>query len=77
MDQPSQLRTPIQEIVWSWAGHMEDVRNFLIAIVVAIVLEVIVVLLVVQFVSAIWIRAIVIAVVPVGFLLAAIFSDRE
>ena len=49
----------------------------MIAIVVAIVLEVIVVLLVVQFVSAIWIRAIIIAVVPAGFLLAAIFSDRE
>ena len=73
----SGLRTPIQGILRSWAGHMEDARNFVIAIVAAIVLEVIIVLLAVQFVSVIWIRAIVIAVVPVGFLLAAIFSDGE
>ena len=56
---------------------MEDVRNFLIAIVVAIALEVVIVLLAVQFVSVIWIRAIIIAIVPVVFLLAAIFSDGE
>ncbi len=56
---------------------MDGEWNFLIAIVAAIALEVVIVLLVVQFVSVIWIRAIVIAVVPVGFLLAAIFSDRE
>ncbi|MBL7166755.1 MAG: hypothetical protein ISS55_09770 [Dehalococcoidales bacterium] len=56
---------------------MDGGRNFLIAIVAAIALEVVIVLLTVQFVSIIWVRAIVIAVVPVGFLLAAIFSDGE
>ena len=56
---------------------MDGGRNFLIAIVVAIALEVVIVLLAVQFASAIWIRAVLIAVVPVAFLLAVIFSDRE
>ncbi len=56
---------------------MNGGRNFLLAIVAAIALEIVVVLLAVQFVSIIWVRAIIIAVVPVGFLLAAIFSDGE
>jgi len=56
---------------------MDGGRNFLIAMVVATVLEAAIVVLTVQFVEAIWIRAVVIAIVPVAFLLAAIFSDRE
>ncbi len=56
---------------------MDGGRNFLIAIVAAIALEVVIVLLAMQFVSVTWIKAVVIAVVPVGFLLAIIFSDRE
>ncbi len=56
---------------------MDGGGNFLIAIVAAIALEVIIVLLAVQFVSVIWIRSIIIAIVPVVFLFAAIFSDGE
>ena len=56
---------------------MDGGRNFLIAIVVAIALEVAIVLLAVQFVSAMWIRGVLIAVVPVAFLLAVILGDRE
>lgn len=67
----------MQKVARYWEGHMDDVRNFLIAIAAAIVLEAVVVLLVVQFVSVIWIRAILIAIVPVGFLIAAIRSDGD
>lgn len=67
----------MQKVARYWAGHMDDARNFLIAIAAAIVLEAVVVLLVVQFVGVIWIRAILIAIVPVGFLIAAIRSDGD
>ncbi len=56
---------------------MDGARNFLIAIAVTIALEAGVVLLAVQFVSAIWLRAVLIAVVPVAFLVAAIRSDGD
>ena len=56
---------------------MDGMRNFLIAIAITIVLEVGVVMLAVQFVDIIWLRALIIAIVPVAFLLAAIFMEGE
>ena len=56
---------------------MDGGRNYLIAIVAAMALEAGIVLLAVQFVNAVWLRVVLMAVVPVAFLLAAIFSDRE
>ena len=52
-------------------------RNFLIAIAVTIVLEGGVVVLTVRFVDIIWLRAVLIAIVPIAFLLAAIFMEGE
>ncbi len=56
---------------------MNGARNFLIAIAVTIVLEVGVVVLTVRFVDIIWLRAVLIAIVPIAFLLAAIFMEGE
>ncbi len=56
---------------------MDGSRNFVLAILAAIVLEAGVVLLTVQFVSIIWLRAVLIAIVPVAFFLAAIFMEGE
>ena len=58
-------------------GRMDGMRNFLIAIAITIVLEVGVVVLTVQFVDIIWLRAVIIAIVPIAFLLAAIFMEGE
>ena len=56
---------------------MGEARNFLIAIFVALVVEAGVVWLTVQFVDIIWLRVVLMAIVPVIFLIAAIRSDEE
>ncbi len=56
---------------------MDGARNFVLAILATIVIEAGVVVLAVQFVDIIWLRAVLIAIVPVAFLLAAIFMEGE
>lgn len=56
---------------------MGEVRNFLIAIFIALVVEAGVVWLTVKFVDIIWLRVLLIAIVPVIFLILAIRSDEE
>ncbi len=52
-------------------------QSFVLAISAAIILSAIVAFLAVEFVSIIWLRCILIAIVPLGFLIAALRSDRE
>ncbi len=56
---------------------MDGTRNFLLVIIATIVVEAGVVALTVRFVDIIWLRAVLIAIVPMAFLLAAIFMEGE
>ncbi len=56
---------------------MGEVRNFLIAIFIALVVEAGVVVLAVQFVDIIWLRVVLIAIIPIIFFILAIRSDEE
>ncbi len=56
---------------------MDGSRNFVLAILATIVIKGTVVALTVRFVDIIWLRAVLIAIVPVAFLLAAIFMEGE
>jgi len=56
---------------------MDGARNFVLAILAAIVLEAGVVVLAVQFIDIVWLRAVLIAIIPIAFLLAAIFMEGE
>ncbi len=56
---------------------MYGTRNFLLVIIATIVVEAGVVALTVRFVDIIWLRAVLIAIVPMAFLLAAIFMEGE
>jgi hypothetical protein len=52
-------------------------RRFLLVISAYILAEVTVVILAVNFVNIIWLRAVLIAIVPIVFVIAAIRSDDE
>ena len=52
-------------------------RRFLLVISAYILVEVAVVTLTVSFVHIIWLRAVLIAIVPIVFVIAAIRSDDE
>lgn len=56
---------------------MGEARNFLIALFITLLLSAGVVWLAVRFVDNIWLRVVLMAIVPVVFLVAAIRSDEE
>ena len=52
-------------------------RRFLLAISIAIVLEAGLAVLAVNFIDWLWARGVVLAIVPIAFVVLAILDDRE